>query len=160
MLERIENALRLYDSGTIGRRELLAFLGTTLMMAANTNEASPRGSESTFRATGVNHVALRVTDVEKSRDFYIQHLGMKVAREQKGSSCFLTCGDNFVALFRGSQPGMDHYCYSVSDYDVSTAETKLKREGFNPRVAGGDGRIYFKDPDGLTVQLASETHRP
>ena len=54
---------------------------------------------------------------------------------------------------------MDHYCYSVKDYDVRDAERKLKAAGIEPRVRGGN-RIYFEDPDGLTVQLAAETHLP
>ena len=55
---------------------------------------------------------------------------------------------------------MDHYCYAIKNYDVDVAEEKLKAEGLNPRVHREGGRIYFEDPDGLTVQLASKTHRP
>ena len=55
---------------------------------------------------------------------------------------------------------MDHYCYSIEDYDVLEAEAKLKEHRLNPRVVRDDGRIYFDDPDGLTVQLAAENNRP
>ncbi len=55
---------------------------------------------------------------------------------------------------------MDHYCYAIKNYDVDVAEEKLKAEGLSPRVHREGGRIYFEDPDGLTVQLASKTHRP
>ena len=54
---------------------------------------------------------------------------------------------------------MHHYCYSVKNFDVNVASKKLKAEGLNPRVRGSE-RIYFEDPDGLTVQLADENHMP
>ena len=117
--------------------------------------ASARSS-STFEAAGLNHIALGVTDVRRSRDFYVQHLGLSVRRESAGS-CFLNCGDHFVALFRSAEPEMDHYCYAVRDYDVDVAAAKLCEQSLSPWVQGG--RIYFDDPDGLEVQLAAEGHR-
>ena len=55
---------------------------------------------------------------------------------------------------------MDHYCYSVKNFDVKLAEDKLRAAGFQPEVPRGTGRIYFRDPDGLTVQLSARSHRP
>lgn len=55
---------------------------------------------------------------------------------------------------------MDHYCFSVKDYAVLSAAEKLKEQGIQPDVHARAGRIYFPDPDGLTLQLASEIHRP
>ena len=52
---------------------------------------------------------------------------------------------------------MDHYCYSVDNYNVREAETKLRAAGLAPRVVGN--RIYFNDPDGLVVQLAAGNPR-
>jgi catechol 2,3-dioxygenase-like lactoylglutathione lyase family enzyme len=132
-------------------------------LAAAGPVASPRAaaqeSASTFKATSLNHVALRVTNVQRSRDFYVKHLGMTVSRDG-ATSCFMTCGNNFVALFRGSEPSMDHYCYAVENYEVKDAVAKLEAEGLNPDNPSGTGRVYFKDPDGLTVQLAAEPHQP
>jgi len=64
---------------------------------------------STLKAVEVNHIALAVTDVSRSRDFYVRHLGLEVARESP-NSCFLTCGNQFVAMFRSGEAGLDHYC--------------------------------------------------
>jgi catechol 2,3-dioxygenase-like lactoylglutathione lyase family enzyme len=111
---------------------------------------------STFKATGLNHIALRVKDVERSSEFYIKHLGLKQA-ELNRSSSFLNCGNNFVALFQGNASEMDHYCYSIKNFDVGEAEKKLNATGMK-NIRRESGRIYFSDPDGLTVQLASEDH--
>ena len=143
------------------RRQLLAGFGgfvATVGSGALLAAAKEEKKKSTFEGVGLNHLALRVTDVARSRDFYIKHLGLRVSRESE-NNCFLTCGNNFVALFRGDKAGMDHYCYSIKGYDVDEAEKKLKAEGFKPRVHRAGKRIYFKDPDGLTVQLSSEHHR-
>ncbi|MGH8017194.1 MAG: VOC family protein [Opitutaceae bacterium] len=153
-----------YDQGRLTRRQLLGRLGALLAFAgggarALGGDASPSaGAGATFEATALNHIALRVTDVARSRDFYQRHLGLKVSRDNE-SSAFLTCGTNFVALFRGNTPGLDHYCYSVPGYDADAAEEKLRANGLANIHRSGD-RIYFDDPDGLTVQLAAEEHMP
>lgn len=165
MENEISELVHEYETGQMTRRELVTKLGTLAAVlggASHIFKSSPvLGQESqptsTFQATDLNHIALQVTDIARSRDFYKQHLGLTVAREGE-NNCFLTCGKNFVALFQRETPGMDHYCYSVKDYDVKDAEAKLKAQGLTPRVQGD--RIYFPDPDGLTVQLAAEEHLP
>lgn len=158
-MERIlTHLLDQFEAGDLNRRELISTLTFLTAATAGTLTAlSAENEESSFKATGLNHIALRVTDVRRSRDFYVKHLGMKVTRDSD-SSCFLTFGDHFLALFRGNAAEMDHYCYSVEDYDVQKAAEKLKSLGLEPEVHGQ--RIYFKDPDGLTVQLAANDHQP
>jgi catechol 2,3-dioxygenase-like lactoylglutathione lyase family enzyme len=150
-----------YDSGRMTRRQLLGKMGALLAVAGGgaTALAADTGAvEPAFEATELNHIALRVTDVKRSRDFYMQHLGMNHS-SLSANSAFLTCGSNFVALFRGATPQMDHYCYSVRDYDVATAEDKLRAAGMRD-IRRTSERIYFSDPDGLTVQLAATEHMP
>jgi catechol-2,3-dioxygenase len=154
----IERLIECFERGEISRRQAIG--GLTALVAATATGRVPASAApdatSTFQAAGLNHIALRVTDIPRSRDFYIKHLGMEVMRES-ASNCFLRCGEHFVALFRGDSAGMDHYCYSVEDYTVDGAAEKLKAQGIQPRVT--DNRIYFPDPDGLTVQLAARGFR-
>jgi len=166
MEQAISQLVHEYETGKVTRRQLVSGLGALAAFlggAGRIFETKPAlGAEgkaaSTFEATELNHIALRTTDVARSRDWYVKHLGLKISREGS-NNCFLTCGNNFLALFKGEEAKMDHYCYSVKDYDVRDAERKLKAEGIEPRVQGRN-RIYFEDPDGLTVQLAAETHLP
>lgn len=148
-----------FESGRMTRRQLIAGLSGLVAVAASGGKgARAQSSDSLFQATELNHIALRVTDIPRSRDFYVKYLGLTVDRESAGS-CFLTCGPrNFVALFGSDTAALDHYCYSIEDYDVREAEAKLKEAGFDPRVHGN--RIYFDDPDGHVVQLASTEHMP
>ena len=146
-----------YDHGKVTRRQLVKSLAVAAGLGAAAGSADAVGTqEPTFRATRLNHIALSVTDVERSRDFYVRHLGLPVSSDSAPHNCFLDCGPNFVALFRGQEPGMHHYCYSIVDFDQQEAAQKLRAANIEPDLQGR--RIYFPDPDGLTVQLASETH--
>ena len=108
--------------------------------------------EATFRATGLDHVALDVADVPRSRDFYARHLGLEVIREGE-DNCFLGRPDGFfLTLFRGDRPGLNHYCYAIEGFAADEAERKLRDAGLEVRREGN--RIYFKDPDGIEVQVA------
>ena len=97
-----------------------------------------------------------VTDISRSRDFYQQHFGLETMSESP-SSCFLRCGKNFVALFRDTKPAMDHYCYAIERYEPADAVKRLKAAGLAPDRRGN--RVYFKDPDGLEVQVAAPNRR-
>ena len=103
--------------------------------------------------TGLDHVALDVKEVARSRDFYVKHLGLEDIRDGGEDNCFLgSGGDFFLTLFRGERPGLNHYCYAIKDYDADRAEETLKAAGLKPRREGN--RIYFHDPDGIQVQVA------
>jgi catechol 2,3-dioxygenase-like lactoylglutathione lyase family enzyme len=162
MESEVSRLVQGFESGKIDRRQLVAGLGSLVALASLGQSAQAQDTDSsTFEATELNHIALRVTDVLRSRQFYERHLGMKVLRDGGQRNCFMSCGEkNFVALFQGEEASMDHYCYSIKNFDVGRAEAKLKAEGIEPRVVRDAGRIYFPDPDGLTVQLAASDHRP
>ena len=151
-----------YETGRISRRELVGRISAfALAITGGGSAALAAEKKSTFEAVGLNHIALRVPDVARSRDFYRKHLGLKVRRESPGQNCFMTVGDNFVALFRGDAPRMDHYCYSIKNYNQKAAAEKLRANGIKQEtIRMQANRIYFPDPDGLTVQLAGAAHRP
>ena len=94
-----------------------------------------------------------MTDVARSRDFYRRHLGLSVRSDDSPATCFMNVGPDFLALFRGEEAGMDHYCYSVPGYDPTAAVARLREAGLEPRRTAN--RVYFPDPDGLTVQVSS-----
>lgn len=154
MADRIVGAV---ESGRLSRREAV---GKLVALAAATFAAGPARAESppdrpSFRSVGLNHVALRVTDVERSSAFYREHLGLTPLQGTGPERRFLGAGRNhFVALFRSSKPGLDHYCYTIDDYDAGAVADRLESLGLSPRRT--QNRVYFDDPDGIEVQLASE----
>lgn len=144
-----------YDEGKLTRRQLMASLAAVAGAGSVAGKATA-AEVPTFQATRLNHIALNVTDVARSRDFYVRHLGLSVTSDSAPHNCFLDCGPNFVALFRGREAGMHHYCYSITDFDTEEVAVKLREVNLEPDIQGR--RIYFPDPDGLTVQLASDNH--
>ncbi len=155
MLPQIDRMLDAYDRGRLSRRTLMLQLTGLLGAAAAVGAAqdTPKPA-STFKATDVNHIALGVTDVSRSRKFYEQHLGLTLRSDNSPRSIFLNVGKHdFLALFRADKPGMDHYCYTVKGYEAPDAVTRLEAAALNPRRRGN--RVYFDDPDGLEVQVSA-----
>ncbi len=155
MKQVISGLVERYERGRLSRRELIQ--GLAALAAAG--PAAMAAPAATFQGVGINHIALRVTDVKRSRDFYQKHLGLPVVRESQ-RDCFLGLGKNFLALFQNQAPGMDHYCLAIENFRVGPVTERLKREGFTPRQPSGTERVYFPDPDGLVVQLSAADHQP
>ncbi len=51
-----------------------------------------------IKTVGIDHAVLHVTDLARSKRFYIDLLGMTVNHESSWQS-FLWCGDQQIALF-------------------------------------------------------------
>ena len=160
MLNQVERMLEDFQKGRLSRREAAARL-VALAGAFAGFTRTARGSQapaSTLKAVGVNHIALAVTDVSRSRDFYVRHLGLDVARESS-NNCFLTCGNQFVAMFQSGEAGLDHYSYAIEGFDRDAVAEKLEEQNVNLHAGGGPG-VTFLDPDGIEVQLVAPGHRP
>jgi lactoylglutathione lyase len=150
-----EKLVEEFERGQLSRRQLAARLmglGAALAVTSSAARAG-QGENSTFQATGLSHVALNVSSVSRSRDFYVKHLGLKVIRDGGEDNCFLGTAEGFfLTLFKGERPGLNHYCYAIKNYDADQAEEKLKAAGLKPRREGN--RLYFPDLDGIEVQVA------
>ena len=153
MLSQISNLLGHYETGQLSRRDLV--FGLAALAAAPQTSAQ---SSSSFKGAEINHVAINVPDVQRSRDFYRELLNLPVLDESR-NSCFLGLGEgNFLSIFRGS-PGLNHYCIGIEDYEVGRVIDGLRRQGLEPRRTAGTNRVYFDDLDGLEVQLAAAGHQ-
>ncbi len=152
MQHLISNLLHDYERGRLSRRQLIQALAAVAAAAP----AAPAAA-STFQGVAINHIAIRVTDVARSRDFYRKHFGLPVIRESQ-SDCFLGLGKNFLTLFRNQAAGLDHFCIAIENYRASPVVEELKRQGLNPTRRSD--RVYFPDPDELVVQVSSADHQP
>jgi catechol 2,3-dioxygenase-like lactoylglutathione lyase family enzyme len=146
----IDRMLQDYETGRISRRTLL---GAIVSLAVSKRTAS---QQSPFRATTLNHVTVHVSDLEKSKDFYVRLLGLPVLHDyldHTPPSSYLGLGKSFLCLETGESPGIDHFCLGLQSYDPKEASERLKANGLTPDIQ--QDQVYFRDPDGILVQLAS-----
>jgi catechol 2,3-dioxygenase-like lactoylglutathione lyase family enzyme len=147
-------------AGRLARRDLVVrLLALGAALGGAPAAARPLGraadpSPPTFSAQSVDHVALSVSDVSRSAEWYARHLGLRVTR-QDASSAFLSCaGGDFLALFQSPRAGLNHYSFGIPGYDPQVAARRLQAAGLTPKPRGG--RMYFDDPDGIEVQVSPE----
>jgi len=149
-----------FEKGLISRRELVAGI---LALATRPSEAAQAAAAKPLQVSGIDHVALRVSDVQRSAKFYKELFGATV-RSESASSVFLDVGNDWVALFgRGvastsfgsTEPGVDHISFhSVNARSAEDRMRVLREHGLDPTSPPGSGRVYFKDPDGVILQLS------
>lgn len=151
-----------FVASRITRRELIARLtalgaaaagAARMAHAAPQNGAAPVAAGPTFNARSLDHIALTVADIPRSRAWYERHLGLRVTSESR-TACFMNCENNrdFLALFKGEPAGLHHYSYAIENYSQADAADRLRAAGLTPKLRGQ--RIYFDDPDGIEVQVS------
>ena len=121
-----------------------------------------------IQARKLGHVVLKVSDAQKSKDFYMRALGLKLAWEDLDRGVvFLSFGEQHhdLALFEPvtgpppdrSQPGLHHTAWQLGSFEeLQAAYRELKTMGFavESTVEHNVTRsVYFPDPDGNRVEL-------
>ena len=112
---------------------------------------------------GIDHVVLRVRDIERMRKFYCEVLGAThVAYRPQFAMSHLRVGSAMIDLVKGERDGlnMDHFCLRVEPFDQEQIVSYLKSKGVAVGPVrtrfGAEGNgvsIYLTDPEGNTVEL-------
>lgn len=132
-------------------------------------------SQPPFLLQGLDHLVLRVVDLQKSLAFYLDVLGGVLEREQVeiglhqvrvGASLIdLVPIDGVLGRRGGAAPGrearnLDHLCLAISPFDETAICAHLQAHGVEIGESGlrygatGEGpSIYIQDPDGNGVEL-------
>lgn len=149
----IEQVLLRYETGRMTRRQFVASLAA-LMTGAS---ASAQGPTPSIPATTLNHVTLRVSDVDRSVKFYQKLFDLSVANRQKNSTG-LSLGSSHLGVSQvqnGEQPHINHFCLGVPGFDADRVMQLVYAHGVKGsiRMRGDVKELYFMDPDNLRVQL-------
>jgi catechol 2,3-dioxygenase-like lactoylglutathione lyase family enzyme len=142
-------------------------------MADETDRAS--AASRVIPTRGLDHVVLRVADVERAIGFYREVLGLPVERRLEELGLVqLRAGKSLIDLVDIDSPlgragggsvgpdgrNLDHFALTLERFDEDAIRAHLDREGVEAsdtgRRYGAQGfgpSIYIRDPDGNTVEL-------
>jgi len=118
----------------------------------------------------IGHVAIRVKDIDRSLDFYVNRLGFaemfRLNRDGRLWIVYIRLTDEqFLEVFPDAESdrapdrnanGLDHLCLEVDDIDLTLAD--LACRGVPPareKSLGADGnyQAWLEDPDGNRIEL-------
>ncbi|GGB66593.1 metallothiol transferase FosB [Fictibacillus barbaricus] len=117
---------------------------------------------------GINHVTIRVSNLRRSLEFYIDILGAKLVH--KGNTdVYLDMGGTWLCLleFKNAKPMdkehicIDHFAFTVTEDHFPDAVKELIKHKVNitrgPIERGGGKSINFTDPDGNELEFFTGT---
>jgi catechol 2,3-dioxygenase-like lactoylglutathione lyase family enzyme len=121
---------------------------------------------------GMRHIALKVTDMGRSKSFYQNLLGMDVVWEPDAQNVYLSSGCDNLALHKVSEKfataameqQLDHLGFVIETVArVKELEEEFRRQGVkivHPFKIHRDGSasFYCADPDGIVIQMLYEPH--
>ncbi len=144
-------------------------------MATQTERATPSIAQPLVKITAMDHIVLRVKDVEESLRFYSQLLGLpveRVAQWRAGEVRFPSVrlnADTIIDLFASDQEpiakdgarNQDHYCMVIEPTDMDALKADFETLGVEIQAgpgqrwgSHGDGiSLYIYDPDNNVVEL-------
>jgi len=115
-----------------------------------------------LKVTGINHVVLHVTDLERSKRFYLEVLGFEDRNVSVGpglKASFLGCGAQGLDLFEvagGDVHGgeeMNHMALCVAADDLDEIVAELSRIGVETSDRTPRNTVFISDPDGHRIEM-------
>ena len=155
MKSEIESLVTAYDRGDCTRRNFILAVSALLAGCARPTQTKPSGP---IVAKGINHVTLQVKDLTKSLDFY-QRVFRFSRVEEGDNSYFLGMGSTFLSLdASGHESAIDHFCLGIDGYDPKATKDQLASLSITATIENRN-QLYFRDPDGIKVQLSSADYQ-
>ncbi|MDA0734967.1 MAG: VOC family protein [Chloroflexi bacterium] len=144
-------------------------------MAIRVERATSAQTQPLVKITEMDHIVLRVKDVETSLRFYSEILGLKTERVEQwraGEIRFPSVrlnDDTIIDLFASDQEpiskdggrNLDHYCMVIEPTDMEQLKSNFESIGVGIQAgpgkrwgSHGDGiSLYVYDPDNNVVEL-------
>jgi len=153
MKHTIDTLVGQFERGSLTRRELVQAL---FMLAASPVLAQERPGGA-FRATGIDHVQITVTDLKATQQFYEKLFGVTTTSPSPTQLSLKLGSSNTVSVHSESGPikPIDHFGIGVEDFSAEAALAAVKRvvPGFKAEVSGTS--VFVIGPDGVRVQLVA-----
>ncbi len=129
----------------------------------------------------IDHVVLRIRDLDRVAAFYVDVLGARFEKKQEAIGLYqLRLGNSLIDLVTvdgalgrqgGAAPGhegrnVDHICFRVMPWDGEAVLAHLAGHGITGEIVsryGADGQgpsIYLSDPEGNALELKGTPWAP
>lgn len=117
-----------------------------------------------MKISGLGHVALKVTDMVRSKQFYHEVLGLPYSGEHEGKPMvfFRADGHHNLALFLADSVDntaspLDHVAFQLQggqvELDLAQVELEASGVAVTPYSHQEVQSLYFNDPDGNQIEL-------
>lgn len=167
----ISRMVKDFEEGRLSRRDLVKSLAlAAVFVPASRTVGEATAVEGGFKTLSLDHISYQVADYRRTRDFYVDLMGMRVRVDNGSSQAELEFGDSIlIARNHRDRPGqpptserepkVDHIAYKIDDWDTDRVKAELERRGLTPRLdKGGDIPNYVSfhvdDPDGFDLQIS------
>ena len=118
----------------------------------------------------LNHVNIRTEDLEETRDFYVNVIGLEEGFRPPfpNPGYWMYAGDMPVVHISpcdtesaartnpaGMGAGLDHFALWGAGLEAQLATLELHGVSFTKRLAGGGAviQVFFEDPNGVQIEL-------
>jgi catechol 2,3-dioxygenase-like lactoylglutathione lyase family enzyme len=168
----IDGLLKQFETGKIGRRELIKSLAAAAFVPALQAEktAAP------WKTVALDHISYAVADYKKSAAFYSSLMGWEIREDDGKGQATLGIGNIGEIIIRtrrdpaGASPSrpdrppvtgvINHISFGIEPWDTEGVKKELERRALTPRpdMVGSDFKSYHVlDPDGWDLQISNQT---
>lgn len=124
-----------------------------------------------IQVSGLDHVAIPVTDMNRSLHWYQNVLGLERRYEKEWGTdpAFLCAGESCIALLKNNEnvlapcsPTVRHFCFRMTRRSFDEAVITLRKMGipFSLDDHFIADSLYLQDPDGHWVELTTYERNP
>jgi catechol 2,3-dioxygenase-like lactoylglutathione lyase family enzyme len=146
-----------YEQGKITRRQFIEAVSVVAAVAVGAPTALAAEPPAPIVPISVNHIAMGVSDLKRSKDWYTRLFKLKVVRENEHFA-LLQFGNTQLVMRSPTKerptviPGtVNHFMFGIAPYDEAALFQTLKDQGFAPKKDLESALI--RDPDNLVVQV-------
>jgi catechol 2,3-dioxygenase-like lactoylglutathione lyase family enzyme len=118
-------------------------------------QAAPKSSG--LRAVSLNHVTVRVPDVQRTSSFYQEFFGMPL-KQHSATTHILGVGKSFFGIEqKGNTAALDHYDFGIAGFNADDVTAKLKERNFETGARRVEGVVQVPGP--RRIRCSSEFTR-
>jgi glyoxylase I family protein len=149
----ISDLLARFEKGSLDRRDFVR--GLALLAASGTAATAQEAID--FKTANIDHVSVKVADLQRSVDFYQKMFGFTVVSEDKPQGIVRVGSGRVLVSFNNQSPAgtVDHFSIGIPHFGRETVTRYLQQRGAT--VLNGDlAGLHIKDPDGVNVQISDQ----